>query len=411
MASAVLRASAEPEKRLFIELLTRDISLIDAVLDLIDNSINSAIISAGEKLSKPGDYLKLLQKTPGKANTPQVDITLSTSEFSIVDTCGGIPVDKAETEVFRFGKKETGKSGSKNRLSVYGIGLKRAIFKIGNDINIQSAHRDGGFLMHLNVHKWEQTPQQEWSIPMRASSQKVEGHFGTSILIKSLYPDIAKRIGDRTLIKQLQDRIAKTYCYFLERIVRIVVNGRTIEPAQIEIGENSASQTFNVGAVACAVVAGIGVPRNNKHVAENAGWYVFCNGRAVAFAEKTTATGWGIVLPSFQPKHRPFVGLVFFTSADPEALPWTTTKSSINQESGVWQHTLGVMGVVGRQITKFLDSRYNDDGTEITAAELSSIAGPASSALRSVAAREQVFRVVRTKKDITSIQYSVRYRR
>jgi hypothetical protein len=34
-----LRADASPEKRLFISLLTRDIPLIAAFLDLIDNSV------------------------------------------------------------------------------------------------------------------------------------------------------------------------------------------------------------------------------------------------------------------------------------------------------------------------------------------------------------------------------------
>jgi hypothetical protein len=42
-------ADARPEKRLFISLITRDISLIDACLDLTDNSINAALEPRGAK--------------------------------------------------------------------------------------------------------------------------------------------------------------------------------------------------------------------------------------------------------------------------------------------------------------------------------------------------------------------------
>ena len=36
-------AIASPEKRFFIHLITKDITLEDAILDLIDNSINSLL--------------------------------------------------------------------------------------------------------------------------------------------------------------------------------------------------------------------------------------------------------------------------------------------------------------------------------------------------------------------------------
>ena len=44
-----LTADASPEKRLFISLLTRDISLVAAFLDLIDNSINAALAPLADK--------------------------------------------------------------------------------------------------------------------------------------------------------------------------------------------------------------------------------------------------------------------------------------------------------------------------------------------------------------------------
>jgi hypothetical protein len=83
----------------------------------------------------------------------------------------------------------------------------------------------------------------------------------------------------------------------------------------------------------------------------------------------------GGLLPSFQPKHRPFIGPVFFASENPELLPWSTTKSAINQESLLWQHAKRKMATLSREITNFLDRRYSEAGTVTTPAQLRDAAG------------------------------------
>src|SRR5207249_8638321 len=52
----------------------------------------------------------------------------------------GIPIDEARESVFRFGStsKETGTLG----LSVFGIGMKRAFFKLGRMIAMRSRTED-----------------------------------------------------------------------------------------------------------------------------------------------------------------------------------------------------------------------------------------------------------------------------
>ena len=102
---------------------------------------------------------------------------------------------------------------------------------------------------------------------------------------------------------------------------------------------------------------------------------MFCNGRTVLFADKTNVTGWGAGLAIFQPKHRPFLGTVFFVSSDPETLPWTTTKGSINEESNVWQEAKRQMVKVGHVITGLLDRRYSEDGQSIAPSEMTNVSG------------------------------------
>jgi signal transduction histidine kinase len=120
-------ADASPEKRLFISLLTRDIPLIAAFLDLVDNSINAAIEPFAGRLSTAEDYATLFND---KSITPSVDINIMVSKegISISDNAAGISADTATDHVFKFGRSSD-ESSSTDRLSVYGIGLKLSVVK------------------------------------------------------------------------------------------------------------------------------------------------------------------------------------------------------------------------------------------------------------------------------------------
>lgn len=178
------------------------------------------------------------------------------------------------------------------------------------------------------------------------------------------------------------------------------------------MGKNFASDNFAREGVNCSIVAGIGRPIDGRFLAENSGWFIFCNGRAVAFADKSSLTGWGSLLPTFQPKHRPFLGLVFFVSDYAERLPWATTKSSINEESLIWQEAKRRMADVGRQVTSYLDRRYGEGGTDISPAELDEVSGTDVSAFTAVAASKRTFKTStkhqQKPSEETSIQYKVK---
>src|SRR5262249_3468842 len=131
-------ARAHPTKHFFLEMFTRDISLEDCILDLVDNSIDALIRT--RKLSPSTQLLatspSALPKTPAT-----IAIGLSPTKFSIHDNCGGIEPEYAKTEAFLFGHRSPGRA----YLGAYGIGLKRAIFKLGNRFQMRSRHTSGGF--------------------------------------------------------------------------------------------------------------------------------------------------------------------------------------------------------------------------------------------------------------------------
>ena len=109
--------NAAPTKELFISMLIRDVTLRDAIGDLLDNSIDGAL-----RLRPNGEYQGL-----------GVDIKLDTERgvFTITDNCGGIPVSVARDYAFRFGRPDFEAQYTQHSVGVFGIGMKRALFKLG----------------------------------------------------------------------------------------------------------------------------------------------------------------------------------------------------------------------------------------------------------------------------------------
>jgi hypothetical protein len=99
-----------------------------------------------------------------------------------------------------------------------------------------------------------------------------------------------------------------------------------------------------------------------------AGWYVVCNGRVVLEANRTSATGWGLVeesanaiqVPSFHNQYARFRGIVSFDSDDSSLVPWNTTKTDVDQDNLVWQLTFTRMKELMRPVITFLNELDND---------------------------------------------------
>lgn len=90
-------ANANPDKRFFIDLIIRDISLEDAILDMIDNAIDSLVRI--KKISLYRDFLSA-GKTEQENSLARVKVNFSTKKFAIEDNCGGISFERAKTRYF-----------------------------------------------------------------------------------------------------------------------------------------------------------------------------------------------------------------------------------------------------------------------------------------------------------------------
>jgi len=352
-------------------MFTRDISLEDCILDLIDNSIDGLLRSRNIQVGS--SLLSLSSNGDENVNRklPRIEVSYSARRFEITDTCGGISRESALSDVFNFGHAPGEVGGS---LGVYGIGLKRAIFKLGSQFEMVSKTMGEGFSVNLDVKKWVEKDDNldDWRIPLQyIGGAASEQAAGTTIKITKLRPEVVMRLDDGTLAQRLHSIISQTYGLFMGKYVQIILNGRKVDPFHIPIGDSNqvtpAHDDYQDGEVNVKLFASLAARGSNQTwKSEPAGWYALCNGRIVVAADKTDLTGWGTLgFPQFHDgKHRGFVGVALFQSDNPLALPWTTTKRGLHRESPVYLHARNRMIGVARPIIKFLDGMYKADAPE-----------------------------------------------
>jgi hypothetical protein len=263
------------------------------------------------------------------------------------------------------------------QLGVYGIGLKRALFKIGRHFEIESRTPDEGFKADVDIAAWAKKDDkpEDWRVPLTfvggaGSLEKA----GTTVRITKLTDEVRSRLKDPTLRADLHNAISKTYLLFLGRYVDVSLQRTPVEPWDVPLGKSAevtpANKDVQVklkeGVVQVKLIASLAERGSrNEWAYDRAGWYVFCNNRAVLTADKSELTGWGTAgLPKYHSKYNGFVGLLFFQSANPLLLPWRTTKRGINPDSIAYQRIRPEMAAVARPIITFLNDMYPSDITE-----------------------------------------------
>lgn len=213
-------AHAAPTKRLIVDVLTKDIDLVAAIIDLVDNSVDSARL-----IRKDGDLDGL-----------KATIKFDDTTFSIEDNCSGISLEDAESRAFRFGP-DVNDPPDAYSTGQFGIGMKRALFKLGAGFRIQSRAEHDGFTMRVVVKTWL-NDKTTWDLPLRnvkTGLHRPEADRGTTITITPLKPMIGKELVRTSTINDLISQIAERHQRSITAGLRISVNGQTLRAKTPEV--------------------------------------------------------------------------------------------------------------------------------------------------------------------------------
>jgi len=352
---------ASPTKNFFISMLIRDLTLRDAIGDLVDNSVDGA-----RTLYPESNYSGL-----------EVKIEASKDKFVIEDNCGGISVNTAREYAFRFGRPDD-VPPTPGSIGQFGIGMKRALFKLGTNFTIESIASTSRFSMEVDVNSWA-TDKDNWDFQFKSYHENLEeipiDQRGTRIEVTNLRQDVIDQFSNSNFIKRLFSEIELENLYNIFKGLKISINGAKLKARNLELIKSNDIKTgywhYYFGEekkMTVEVYAGVAEP-----ILEQGGWYIFCNDRLVVGPEQTEITGWtgGRTSdggPKYHGQFNRFRGYVFFKAERASSLPWNTTKNNMDLDSPdfifVRQQMIQMMKPVISFLNRMKEERENDNPSE-----------------------------------------------
>ena len=299
---AYVPVKASPVKSFFVSMLTRDITLEEAILDLLDNCVDGILRVGAKRTSHPysGYY---------------AEITFDKDTFSISDNCGGIPWTMHDY-AFRMGRPKGSPKAEPGGVGVYGIGMKRAVFKMGRDALISTQHSDQRYEVEF-APAWIDNDE-DWKVPVKAA-KKSRAQDGTTIVVGELYSGISQRFGadSRAFTNDLERMVAAHYAFIIDKGFRVEINKAVVKPRPTRLIFTKSTKHRRGGAIqpyifrtetpdGVNVFLAVGFTRpipseeeaasateETKYSSLDAGWTVLCNDRAVLYADRSEAHGLG----------------------------------------------------------------------------------------------------------------------
>lgn len=362
-----------PDKNLFIQMLTRDVELVPAILDLWDNSVDGAL-----RYVENDDEGRFVERS---LEGFHIEITVAGDSFEITDNCGGIPLVTARDYAFRLGRSK-GAPSVDGAVGSFGVGMKRTLFKMGDNFRVESRSLQGSFALEVDVPEWAAVEEDVWAFPFESadadSSVEQPRDASTTIKVWNPAPTVAAQFEEDGFIARLRHELEIRRPEAYDLGIATQLNGLVLTPKRALLKSSSdfrplvrrlkTPEDVRVE-IHAGLVGGAKEPQftpddegdADKFVGhDDAGWYVLANGRVLLAADKTRLTGWGDDTARYHPQFRNFRGYVDVRSNDARNLPWNTSKTGVDESSRVWKLVYGAMRTALAEV-QALASRLKED--------------------------------------------------
>lgn len=372
------RVKAGATKELFIYMLVRDLVLRDAIGDLVDNSVDAVRRVVNTSAEEPSEFALTSDKYKGYYLT----LTFDGSQFVIEDNCGGMEAETAREYAFRFGRDPSAPP-TPGSIGQFGIGMKRALFKLGRHFHITSKAANSSFELTIDVDKWLESPDWDFRFDDYSERPTLQAEArGMRIVVTRLNPDVSDILGSgasNLFESRLNKEIGNENLFNINNGFIIKINNNRLRPRQLEIltapefKAGSFTQTYyeydergQRAAVEVRIITGIGESKLS-----DGGWYIFCNERLIVGPNQDSISGWigqGSGTPKYHGQYERFRGYVFLSSDNAAVLPWNTTKTSMDMDSKLYisvrQEMIRMMGPVITFLNDMKKEREKDNPIE-----------------------------------------------
>ena len=200
-------------------------------------------------------------------------------------------LDDAANHAFTFGRPASAPHNPYS-IGIYGIGMKRAAFKLGKDIQVRSTYQDHDdqprttFRVPISVTDWLKTDHPPWDFDIDDAPPLDEN--GVEIVVDQLTDTARSSFDNPAFLQNLRRTIARDYLLHLDAGLTITLNDTAIPAARIELrsGGDFAPVLFDYqdshagDKVTVEIVGGMAAPPpEDVHPAEDEegdkrfGWY------------------------------------------------------------------------------------------------------------------------------------------
>jgi len=307
--------NAIPSKRLFLSIIA-DYDLNRSICELIDNGLDVWVRG-------------------GKVKEITIKILLDKGQQTITveDNAGGLP----KTELrYIVGPGQTGTSHTEETIGIFGVGTKRAVVALAQDITIRTRHSDDKTYQVDFDEQWLE--DDDWELPLYEVDNIPKG--ATVVALQKLRIHITD-----DAIAQLSEHLSSTYARFLtNQQVKITLNGTSMSP---QFFDNWAYppgysprkykgelKTADNHLIKVEVLAGLS--NESSPAAGEYGVYFYCNDRLIVRGSKTFEMGFTKGLAGLPHPKVSLTKVLVFLNGSAASMPWNSSKSDISAKHEVF---------------------------------------------------------------------------
>lgn len=299
---------ATPSKRLFLSIIA-DYNLNRSICELVDNAFD--IWTEGGRTGKLA---------------VKIDLDKDQQTIRITDDAGGVRESELNSLV---APGQTLKKPNEETIGIFGVGTKRAVVALAQDIRISTRHgEEGSFRVEFD-DSWLQS--EDWDLPY----YEVDEIPRRTTIVE--LQRLRIRITDDA-INHLKRHLSATYARFLEnKNSTITVNDTRITPLKFDNWAyppkyppqryRGVLTTEEGLEIKVAMVAGLST--ESSPVTGEYGVYLYCNDRLIARGLKTYDVGFAKGLAGLPHPEVSLVKVIISLVGPAQLMPWNSSKSTI----------------------------------------------------------------------------------
>ncbi|WP_120430189.1 ATP-binding protein [Acinetobacter baylyi] len=344
------------------QILTKDVSTLEAMYDLIDNSIDAArnqiLLNSNVEKDEYG--------LPKSYASFSVTLKISKDDISIADNCLGMDEKTLATKAFVIASSSSHEYG----IGQYGIGLKRSLLKMGNNYNFVIDNGKKNYTAIFNNQKIGGA-EGELEAQVNESSGEPYTIFTVYNLKQEIIRDIQNQKWINNAIKGLEDR----YSVYFSKGFKIILNYNGKEyPLNSKLPKLRTDSKFlpkkdemKFGNVDVIIESGIHESyyfptevghslSENRKLTKDFGIYFICNDRVIVKSSTDAKHGWKT---KWHSEYNGFVCLVRFIAKSPSDLPWNTAKSAMREDASLFLDVIDNIQPIADTYRSEIKQRYN----------------------------------------------------